>query len=108
MHACPALRPRWDLRARPLRRVDVAFRQLDDVGSHDSLISGLNHTAYMLAVYASQPGLPHVHARLASGWWPASTERECLPAGLQREVSSCCYTSSSSPRLTWRTQFLTR
>ncbi len=64
-----------------------------------NLISGLNHTAYMLAVYASQPGLPHVHARLASGWWPASTEREWLPAGLQREVSSCCYTSSSSPRL---------
>ncbi len=35
-----------------------------------NLISRLNHTAYMLTVYASQPGLPHVHARLVSGWWP--------------------------------------
>ncbi len=64
-----------------------------------NLISGLNHTAYMLAVYASQPGLPHVHARLASGWWPPLTGREWLPAGFQREVSSCLYISSSSPRL---------
>ena len=30
-------------------------------------ISGLNHTARPLAVYASQDGLPHHHARLASG-----------------------------------------
>jgi hypothetical protein len=31
-------------------------------------ISRLNHTARPLAVYASQGGLPHHHARLASGW----------------------------------------
>jgi hypothetical protein len=31
-------------------------------------ISGLNHTARPFAVYASQGGLPHRHARLASGW----------------------------------------
>jgi hypothetical protein len=31
------------------------------------LISGLNHTAYALAVYASQRGSPQHHARLASG-----------------------------------------
>jgi hypothetical protein len=33
-----------------------------------SNISRLNHTARSLAVYASQGGLPHRHARLASGW----------------------------------------
>src|SRR5208282_4677112 len=32
------------------------------------LISGLNHTARTLAVYASQGGSLHRHARLASGW----------------------------------------
>ncbi len=32
------------------------------------LISGLNHTARSLTVYASQSGLLHRHARLASGW----------------------------------------
>lgn len=32
-------------------------------------LSGLYHTAWTLAVYASQPGLPHGHARLASGRW---------------------------------------
>src|SRR5262249_46910898 len=31
-------------------------------------ISRLNHTARPLTVYASQGGLPHRHARLASGW----------------------------------------
>lgn len=40
MPACPALGPRWDLRARPLRRVGVAFRLLDDVGSHDERYFG--------------------------------------------------------------------
>ena len=33
-----------------------------------SIISGLNHTARSLAVYASQRELPHRYARLASGW----------------------------------------
>ena len=32
---------------------------------------GSTHTAPTIAVYASQPGLPRNHARLASGWWPA-------------------------------------
>jgi hypothetical protein len=38
-------------------------------------ISRLNHTARTFAVYASQGGLPHRHARLASGGWPT------LPGG---------------------------
>ena len=51
-----------------LPRFDVAFRNFNGVGSRDTVISGLNHTAHSLAVYASQGGLPHRHARLASGW----------------------------------------
>jgi len=39
-------------------------------------ISELTRAAYSLAVYASQPGLPPVHARLASGWRPP------LPCGI--------------------------
>lgn len=34
MRACPALRPRWDLCARPLPRVGAAFRLFNGVGSH--------------------------------------------------------------------------
>ncbi len=54
-----------------LRPWAAAFRYSYGVGSRDdSILSGLNHTAHPLAVYASQPGLPRHHARLASGWWP--------------------------------------
>ena len=63
------------------RRFGVAFRFCDDVGSHDSLLSGLNHTARALAVYASQPGSPLVHARLAFGWWPSLAGRDFNPLG---------------------------
>jgi len=55
---CPALRPRRDLGAWPVRRPGVAFRRLDNVGPRDAVISGLNHTACTLAVYASQRRLP--------------------------------------------------
>src|ERR1700722_12928127 len=51
-------------------------------------ISGLNHTARSLAVYASQCRLPEHHARLASGRWPGSAGRGWLPAGSQRKVSA--------------------
>ncbi len=37
---CPALRPRWDLCARPLLRIGVAFRGFDGVGSHNELPFG--------------------------------------------------------------------
>ncbi len=37
-------------------------------------ISRLNHTARTFAVYASQGGLPHRHARLASGWLATNHE----------------------------------
>ena len=59
-------------------------------------ISGLNHTARSLAVYASQPGLPRHHARLASGYWPSSAGRGWLPAGSQRKVSACGFPLSQA------------
>ena len=44
-------------------------------------LSRLNHTASALAVYASQDGSPHHHARLASGCRPGSTGRAFHPQG---------------------------
>jgi hypothetical protein len=58
VRTCPALRPRRDLGTRPARCSGVAFRRLEDVGSRNAVISGLNHTACTLAVYASQRRLP--------------------------------------------------
>ena len=62
--------------ALPLRRSNVAFRYFEAVGPRDTLVSGLNHTARTLAVYASQPRSADGHARLASGWWSS------LPDGI--------------------------
>ena len=44
-------------------------------------LSKLHHTAYPLAVYASQGGSPHHHARLASGCWPALPGGSGYPLG---------------------------
>src|SRR5208337_657903 len=52
-----------------------------DEGSPRVVISGLNRTAFDLAVYASQGWSPTHHARLASGCWSGSTGRDWLPAG---------------------------
>src|SRR5208337_4527029 len=49
--------------------------------AHHEEISGLNRTAFDLAVYASQGWSPTHHARLASGYWSGSTGRDWLPAG---------------------------
>ena len=46
-------------------------------------LSRLDHAAHALAVYASQPGSPLHHARLASGWWTTLAGRAWLPAGLR-------------------------
>jgi hypothetical protein len=64
-------------------------------------ISGLHHTARSLAVYASQPGLPRHHARLAPGCWPA------LPGGAgypQGPIERFPLYASPFPELSWRTQ----
>jgi len=64
---CPAHRPRWD---RGYQAIAVSRCSLPQSERRrlpqQKTISGLNHTACTLAVYASQPGLPLHHARLAS------------------------------------------
>ena len=76
----------------------AAFRSRYVVGSRDvKILSGLNHTAHPLAVYASQPGLLPDHARLASGCWPALPGGIDYPLGSNARFSSSCCTSL--PRL---------
>ena len=62
-------------------------------------LARLNHTACTLAVYASQPGLPLHHARLASGWGPAFPGRASRPQGSFVRFPLFSYMASSSPRL---------
>jgi hypothetical protein len=50
-------------------------------GSTHLSFSGLNHTTFDLAVYASQDGLPHHHARLVSGCWSGFARRDSYPQG---------------------------
>src|SRR4051812_38001811 len=46
LDAFHALRPRWDLGARPLPRLGAAFRWFNGVGSHHRSISGLHRMAH--------------------------------------------------------------
>ena len=87
--------------ARPLRQRSVA------PGDHNTEaptigISELNSTAFGLAVYASQCGLPQHHARLASSCWSGSTGRDSHPQGSDERFQSCYYISFPFPKLTWR------
>jgi hypothetical protein len=96
---CPALlRPRWDR----TRQANFSVSMLPSATTTSSAptisgLSGLNRTACTLAVYASQHGLPHNHARLASGCWPA------LPGGVGYPLGSVerfqFFIISSFPRL---------
>jgi hypothetical protein len=80
-------------------RPGVAFRQHDGVGPHDELLSGLNHAAHQLPVYASHFGLlrgGNTRFRL----WTVLTGWDCLPTGFRCEVSTPFRSSiSSSPKL---------
>ena len=95
----PVERRRLGLR----RRRRVAFRQTEGVGLHDATITGLNHTAYALAVYASQLRSPApTQDSLPAG--DHDLGRSGLsPAGLQRRF---LFSSSRppSPGLSWRTR----
>ena len=71
-----------------------------DEGSTRVVISGLNRTAFDLAVYASQGWSPTHHARLASGCWSGSTGRDWLPAGFH--LKGFKFRLSSFPELSWR------
>ena len=50
--------------------------------------SGLNHTTFDLAVYASQGESPHRHARLASGCWSGFARRDSYPQGFNERFQS--------------------
>ena len=76
----------------------------NDEGSPRVLISGLNRTAFDLAVYASQGWSPTHHARLASGCWSGSTGRDWLPAGFH--LKGFKLRLSSSPELLARCRFI--
>ena len=82
LHTCPALRPRRSGCIRPFDPVTIAFRDSENVGSARS-VSGLNHTACTLPVYASQAGSPPHHATLGSGGWPILTGSGLTPYGSQ-------------------------
>jgi hypothetical protein len=89
----------------PTGRVDAAFRYPNDVGAREDCLSRLNHAACTLPVYASQGGSLRHHATLGAGWWPTSTGRDWVPAGLRRKVSEIATTSLSPfPGFAWRTK----
>jgi hypothetical protein len=76
---------------------DAARACVQDEGSRRLVISGLNHTTFGLAVYASQGGSPHRHARLASGCWPGFTRRDSYPQGSnERFLSSSLFLVSQA------------
>src|SRR5208337_3734850 len=66
---------------------DTAPACVQDEGSKRLVFSGLNHTTFDLAVYASQDGLPHHHARLASGCWSGFARRDSYPHGFNERFS---------------------
>ena len=70
-----------------IRRSRHGPRYVHNEGSHDYILSGLNHTALALAVYASWSGSPQ---RCTQDSLPAVghiTGRDWLPAGFLRKVS---------------------
>ena len=76
---------------------DAAPACVQDEGSRRLVISGLNHTTFDLAVYASQGGSPHRHARLASGCWPGFARRDSYPQGSnERFLSSSLFLLSQA------------
>jgi hypothetical protein len=87
---------------------DAAPACVQDEGSPRLVISGLNHTTFDLAVYASQGGSPHRHARLASGCWPGFARRDSYPLGSNERSpsSSLILLSQAFPTQGHRTEFL--
>ncbi len=58
---------------------DTAPAYVHNEGSERLTFSGLNHTTFDLAVYASQGESPHHHARLAYGCWSSFARRDSYP-----------------------------
>jgi hypothetical protein len=96
--------PRSAATALPSRLPPIGKRRLP----RQILISGLNHTACSLAVYASQGGLLHHHARLASGWLASLvraglTTRWVLPKGFRSSIL-LSQASPGAPKSEYRNQ----
>src|SRR5713226_10115576 len=87
--ACLALRPRWDFSARPLRRVSTAFRNLNNVGSHDKLAFEAQSHGLFTRCLRFVASVATDGARLASGCWPA------LPGGIGYPLGSSAEFQSS-------------
>jgi len=100
LYARPALRPRQDGIRLAILAPHPAWPSWSNKlpAPTGFSISGLHHTAYALAVYASQRGSPLHHARLATGWWLTSTRWDSIPTGFHRKVS-LTYIRSPSPKL---------
>ncbi len=76
---------------------DTAPACVQDEGSKRLVFSGLNHTTFDLAVYDSQDGSPHHHARLAFGCWSSFARRDSYPQGFyERFPSSSLFLLSNS------------
>ena len=73
------------------------------VGSPDASLSGLNHTAYMLPVHASQKGLPQYCATPDSGCRHAWPEGIHYPLGCYEKFQRYVTSPPNFPGLTWRT-----
>lgn len=69
-------------------------------------ISGLHHAARCLAVYASQAGSPHTHARLATGWPELALPGRTFTRGVPKRVSRGhrLHLHSLAPSFSWRTR----
>ena len=70
------------------RTASAPSGSVQDEGSKRVVFSGLNHTTFDLAVYASQDGSPHHHARLASGCWFSFARRDSYPQGFSERYQS--------------------
>jgi hypothetical protein len=78
-YLCPALRSRPVDTGLTFTACTVLSPLTRQQRHRQQLISGLDHAASASAVYASSRALPHVHARLASGWWLAFAGWELNP-----------------------------
>ena len=91
MCACPAVGPRQDSGVMPFCAGMLPSATITASAPTIRFISGLDHTAYTLPVYASQRGLPRYHATLGSGCrhtWPGRTG---YPLGSNEKFQRCSH-----------------